>query len=575
MARTPDQIGKYSIVDQIGKGGMGMVYKAEHPTLDRLVILKKLNISGDPVMRERFRREAAIMIDFRTDYVVDVYDHFRHGSSDYIVLEYIDGVSLEEILARERYLPSDLALFIARDVFRGLEYVHGKGVVHRDVKPGNVVIARDGSVKLLDFGIASRGGEFQDELTREGMTLGTVAYIAPEQIERSRDVDRRADIYSAGATLYEMVTGAKAFSGGFNPETVNRIQRGRYRHPRRLNPRVSRPVVRVIRRCMRRKPRRRFQHAADVVGRLDALFRREDEARMRRRLSALAEGRPESVERPRRKHRSWMRPVVAGVLILLVAGALAWWTGEAQGLILGRTHALVRAEIRLRKTDRSVDEHLIRIELAREENGRFADVPLRLPLMRTVDALETPDYVVVRSRLLTMPAGRYRVTVAVEDSVDRKILTLDSVATAGETQVIAVRWDPVPPASFTLDLAVHDARTAAPVDEVKVEAWLNDEWRVLNRRGTGWETPARTDPARQLTADGALTADGEEIHPLRGIGSAYLSLARAVRFAPGDTVRLRLAHPDYHEEQVSLETDRLTRQVTVEVALLPRTEEER
>ncbi len=567
MARTPEQIGKYTIVDQIGKGGMGMVYKAEHPTLDRFVILKKLNIAGDQVLRERFRREAAIMIDFRTDYVVDVYDHFRHGSSDYIVLEYIDGVSLDEILARERYLPSDLALFIARDVFRGLDYVHGKGVVHRDVKPGNVVIGRDGSVKLLDFGIASRGGEFQDDLTREGMTLGTVAYIAPEQIERSRDVDRRADIYSAGATLYEMVTGAKAFAGGFSPETVNRIQRGRYRHPRRLNPRVSRPAVRIIRRCMRRKPRRRFQRAGVVVDLLDALFRKSDEARMRRRLAALADGTASSDERQR--WGSWIRPAVAGVLVLLAAGAVAWTTGNAQALLLGRTHALARAEIRLRKTDRSVDEHLVRIDLRREENGSSIEVPLRLPLLRSVDALETPDYLVVRSRLFTLPAGRYRATVTVEDSIAQKVLLLDPISETDDTQVIGVRWDPVLPGSFLLDLTVHDARTGEPVPRVSVEAWLNDEWRVITRRGAGWEIPARNDGAGQLLA-------GEEaVHGFRGIGSTYPSFGRALRFEPGDPARLRLRHPDYHEARVDLETGRYTRRVSAGVELVPRTEEER
>ncbi|MCK4514792.1 MAG: serine/threonine protein kinase, partial [Spirochaetaceae bacterium] len=150
MARLPDQIGKYDVVDRIGKGGMGMVYKARHPTLDRFVILKKLAVSGDAAMRERFRREAEIMIDFRTDYVVDVYDHFRHNSSDYIALEFVDGGSLDAILERERYLPRDVALLIVRDCCRGLEYVHSKGVVHRDVKPGNVILGRDGSVKLLD-----------------------------------------------------------------------------------------------------------------------------------------------------------------------------------------------------------------------------------------------------------------------------------------------------------------------------------------------------------------------------------------------------------------------------------------
>ncbi|MFW6294044.1 MAG: serine/threonine protein kinase, partial [Spirochaetota bacterium] len=435
MARLPDQIGKYNVVERIGKGGMGMVYKAEHPTLDRHVILKKLNISGDPVVRERFRREAEIMIDFRTDYVVDVYDHFKHASNDYIVLEYIDGISLDELLTRERYLPSDLALYIIRDCFRGLDYVHGKGVVHRDMKPGNVIVGRDGAVKLLDFGIASRVTGFEDELTREGMTLGTVAYIAPEQIEQSRNVDRRADLYSTGATLYEMVTGRKPFTGGFTPETVNRIQRGKYRHPRRVNPRISPLASRVIRRCMRRKPSRRFQTAADVVKVLDNYFRRRGEADLRARLAELAGGTAPEVVRPRRRRRPrWVGFTAAGLALLVIAAVAGWLTGVVQPFVVGNTHALARFEVRLRKSDRAVGEHAIRTSLVREVDGEASEVPVGLALLRPIAALETPDYIVLRSRLLTVPAGRYMTTIEVENTTVRANRSLEPLAAEAGTR---------------------------------------------------------------------------------------------------------------------------------------------
>ncbi|MFW5743335.1 MAG: serine/threonine protein kinase, partial [Spirochaetota bacterium] len=469
MARLPDQIGKYDVVERIGKGGMGMVYKARHPTLDRYVILKKLTISGDAAIRERFRREAEIMIDFRTDYVVDVYDHFKQGSNDYIVLEYVEGIALDELLENERYLDTDLALLIARDCFRGLDYVHGKGVVHRDVKPGNVLIGRDGAVKLLDFGIASRVTAFEDELTREGMTLGTVAYIAPEQIERSRDVDRRADVYSAGAMLYEMVTGRKAFSGGFNPETVNRIQRGRYRRPRRVNPRVSPLASRVITRCMRRKPRRRYQSAGDVVRVLDAYFRRRGEADLRARLAGLAGGEPAAppVRRARRRSR-WL--VTAAVVVVLVGAAVAGWaTGTIQRLVLAHTHALAQIEVRLRKSERTVGEHLVRAELFRIVDGAPTPVPVAFPLLHEAGGLETPDFVVLRSRLLTLPVGRYEAHIRVEDSATRETRSLLPVAVEASPQLLTARWDPAPDDELDVDVTVSDAETGNPLPEAKLE----------------------------------------------------------------------------------------------------------
>ena len=486
MARLPDQIGKYDVVERIGKGGMGMVYKARHPTLDRYVILKKLTISGDAAIRERFRREAEIMIDFRTDYVVDVYDHFKQGSNDYIVLEYVEGIALDELLENERYVDTDLALLIARDCFRGLDYVHGKGVVHRDVKPGNVLISRDGAVKLLDFGIASRVTAFEDELTREGMTLGTVAYIAPEQIERSRDVDRRADVYSTGAMLYEMATGRKAFSGGFNPETVNRIQRGRYRRPRRVNPRVSPLASRIISRCMRRKPRRRYQSAGEVVRLLDAYFRRRGEADLRARLAELAGGEPAAApaRRPRRRRR-WL--VTAAVVVALVGAAAAGWaTGTIQRLVLARTHALAQIEVRLRKSERTVGEHLVRAELTRIVDGAAMPVPVTLPLLHVVGGLETPDFVVLRSRLLTLPAGRYEARIRVEDSATRETRSLLPVAVEASPQLLTARWDPEPDDELDVDVAVIDAETGDPLPEATLELERDGRWVGLVRRGEGW-----------------------------------------------------------------------------------------
>jgi serine/threonine-protein kinase len=248
---------------------MGAIYKARHPTLDRFIVIKKLTMSGQASVRERFRREASIMMDFRNEYIVDVFDHFKEGPANYIAQEFVDGLSLEGLLARDRYLPERPALIIFRDACRALKYAHDRGVVHRDIKPGNLLISRKGDVKLVDFGIASMDDETQDVLTREGMTLGTPSYMAPEQFGNSRNVDKRADIYSLGVMLYEMTTGQRPFPGSINPETTRLIQQGRCRSPRRLNPALSNFTATLVRKAMHHKLKRRYRDLGPLLKKLD------------------------------------------------------------------------------------------------------------------------------------------------------------------------------------------------------------------------------------------------------------------------------------------------------------------
>jgi len=318
MADTPESIGKYKISRLIARGGMGAVYKAVHPTLNRPVILKKLTVRNAQFI-ERFKREAKSMMDFKHDNIVTVYDHFKEGNSYYIVLEYVDGFSLDELIKRERALPSALAMNVFLEICRALKYAHDSGVIHRDIKPANVLISRTGEVKLVDFGIAAyeEGEEDGDALTTHGMTLGTPSYMPPEQFENTRGVDKCADIYAMGVVLYEMVTGKKPFPGNFAPDTINSIQKGRYVRVRRVNPRVDKTISRLIGKMIQPRKERRFQDLAPVIRILERRLKREDVYQEDERLLAMMNKKQFVAKK--RPGKALKRFLSAAIVILVIA----------------------------------------------------------------------------------------------------------------------------------------------------------------------------------------------------------------------------------------------------------------
>jgi serine/threonine protein kinase len=206
MPKIPETIGNFKILQSLGRGGTSQVYKALHPTLKKEVVLKKLTLKGSGPARERFQREAEIMMAFNHSHIVQVYDIFKEGSSWIIVQEYVDGPNLEEVINDKGGLGKAGSLRIVHQCLKALVYIHKKGVVHRDIKPSNIFLSSRGRVKLGDFGIASRleGGQ---GLTREGAALGTPDFMAPEQALNPSSVDGRADLYSLSLSWYEAWTG--------------------------------------------------------------------------------------------------------------------------------------------------------------------------------------------------------------------------------------------------------------------------------------------------------------------------------------------------------------------------------
>jgi len=324
-AALPASIGKYRITQLIAQGGMGAVYKAIHPTLKRNVIIKKLTAKGGAQFIERFKREARIMMDFKHEGIVQVYDHFKEGNSYYIVLEYVDGFSLDELIRRRRSIPDALGLYIFYQVCKALKYAHDSGVIHRDIKPSNILISRHGEVKLVDFGIAVYEDEDEgaEGLTAPGMTLGTLAYMPPEQFKDTKNVDLRADIYAMGVMLYEMATGKKPFPGNFSPDTIVAIQKGKYLRVRKLNPRIDRVYALLIGKMIRAKKERRFQSLAPVIRILRRRLKREDREELQKRLVAMMNGIEYKGSARKRLQPARALAAILIALALFCAGA-AW-----------------------------------------------------------------------------------------------------------------------------------------------------------------------------------------------------------------------------------------------------------
>lgn len=250
----------YSLIGKIATGGMGEVYRAVHDDLEKEVILKKLAPGAPKNFYDRFKREANIMMDISHPNIVHMYDYFQDGKTSYIAMEYIPGFNLGEIIKQYKKLPYYLACYIVYEVSKGLQYAHEQGIIHRDIKPGNVLISSKGEVKLTDFGIAFRSDRetTDDNMTKTGSVLGTPAYMSPEQIQSSRDVDNRTDIYALGILFYEMLTGKRPYQNEFTVDNIRLIKKGKHKPIRKYNYNVSNKVLRMIRKMMKPSKLKRY-----------------------------------------------------------------------------------------------------------------------------------------------------------------------------------------------------------------------------------------------------------------------------------------------------------------------------
>jgi hypothetical protein len=491
MAELPSTIGKYKIESLVARGGMGAVLKALHPTLRRHVVLKKLTIRGNSSIAERFKREARILIDFRHDNIVRVFDHFKEGSSYYMVLEYVDGMSLDQLIKRQRFLSSELSLFIFLEVCEALGYAHAMGVIHRDIKPGNILISKKGEVKLADFGIATSEEDEDPGLTKEGMTLGTPSYMPPEQIENSKNVDKRADIYAMGIMLYEMVTGKKPYPANFSAETVLMIRKGRYRRAGRVNGRVHPFVDRLIKRLIQPDPDRRFQDVEKIIKAVERYLRRYKAEPIKAALVELMEGKiVEEPRYPRARRRRLALPLAAALAAALGAGVYyAWGEGYVYRWLMPERRGELRLVVRVPKSDRAAADVALKPRLFVDDGKDLPEVE-RSPLELREGATEGADpYYSFESGSLFLAPGDYRLKVAAGSRVLWESFALPALATAEGRGGLTLRYrmDEQRQRPLSLSVKAKDRSTGREIgSSVRATVLYRERWTALEELPEDW-----------------------------------------------------------------------------------------
>jgi len=264
MAKKPNKIGRYRIVSELGRGAMGVVYKAEDPNLDRLVALKTIILPDDDGVRreyeKRFFLEAKAAGKLTHPHIVTTFDCGEHDGTVYMAMELLEGTDLRTRMMKEGVTALE-AVEIARQVADGLGYAHERGIVHRDIKPGNIML-NGGAAKIMDFGLARM--RMSDHKTSTGMVLGTPRYMSPEQIS-GQPLDHRSDIFSLGIVLYEMLTGTRLYSGENIEQVEHAITTTEHVPPTRVVPGLPAMLDFVVARALKKDTKQRYQDSRELA----------------------------------------------------------------------------------------------------------------------------------------------------------------------------------------------------------------------------------------------------------------------------------------------------------------------
>ena len=316
MSLLGSVIGDYKIQQKIGSGGMGVVYRGLHVRLGQVVAVKDLSpeLASDPEMRQRFIREARIQAQLNHPNVVNVHNLLEHDGRLLLVMEFVEGETLDKLIQDNGALPYDKAIEIIRPVLDALSFMHSKGVIHRDLKPGNIMIAEEGRVKVTDFGIAKATTERGQ--TRVGTRLGTLWYMSPEQIKGGA-VDARSDLYATGITLFQMVTGKLPFFGSSDFEIMKAHTETPPPDPKKIKKGIPEPLSGVILKLLEKDPGKRYQTAGEALKALDF-------PKASKKSFLMVE---KGVERKAKAHISLNRQEKPSMLIWIIVAALLLGVG--------------------------------------------------------------------------------------------------------------------------------------------------------------------------------------------------------------------------------------------------------
>ena len=276
---TKPTVGRYEVLQELGQGAMGVVYKARDPRINRLVAIKTIRFSDEfedeklNEVKDRFLREAELAGRLSHPAIVAIYDMGEDYDLTYLAMELLEGEDLQEYCRQGSLLPLKSVLQVVAATATALDYAHSQGVIHRDVKPGNIMLLRNRTVKVTDFGIAKA---MSDSKTKSGIILGTPNYMSPEQIN-GQEIDGRSDIFSLGVVFYELLTGALPFHGKTLTNLFYQVTQEEPRPIREINPRIPKPVVQIVDKALSKDPERRFQRAGDVTRYIGAVLQRMEE----------------------------------------------------------------------------------------------------------------------------------------------------------------------------------------------------------------------------------------------------------------------------------------------------------
>ncbi len=285
----PEKVGRYLVLDKIGQGGMGEVYRAQDNLLHRVVALKTL-ITEDrlaTIAKQRFLREAKSIGQIRHPRIVSVYDLQEVDDSYVLVMQYIKGGSLADLLQKEK-LSVKRSCEVILSILEGISYAHDQGIIHRDLKPANILIDEDNDIYISDFGLAKLHGDEDEKLSRTGEILGTPAYMPPEQAQgKKEEVDPQSDVYSVGVIFYEMLTGEAPFQGENPLVVLYQVIKGKVSKPRTINPKIPPTLEAICLKALARNKRDRYSSAQKMIDDIQAFFNKNDRNQQTLRVNQL------------------------------------------------------------------------------------------------------------------------------------------------------------------------------------------------------------------------------------------------------------------------------------------------